>query len=395
VQATKERLNWPQEPPFHVPDAVRELFDRRVAELKGEYEVWQAEYRAWRKANPDLAEAHERARNGALPDDLEEQLLDSLSGEPNATRRLSGGIIPTIADIVPYFVGGSADLAPSTKTLMEAYDDIAPGAFGGRNFRFGVREHAMGAIINGLALYGTFLPFGATFLVFSDYMRPAIRLANLMELHTIYVFTHDSVFIGEDGPTHQPVEHLAALRVIPNMTVIRPADGPEVAAAWAYALRHGEAPTALIFTRQGLPAIERDEPFSVEAFNRGAYVVSETAGGDPDVVLMGTGSELQFGVAAKPHLEEAGYAVRVVSMPSREMFMRQDEEMRASIIPSAAKKVVLEAGVRYGWGDIAGPEALFITQEDFGHSAPHTMIQEELGFTDEQITDRILDWLEA
>ncbi|MGM0399678.1 MAG: transketolase [Chloroflexota bacterium] len=394
VRATKEKLNWPKEPPFHVPDAVRELFDQRVAELKEEYQVWQAEYSAWEEANPDLAAAQEAARNETLPDDLEEQLLDGLSGEPNATRRLSGEIIPTIADIVPYFVGGSADLAPSTKTLMDEYGIIAPGAFGGRNFRFGVREHAMGSIINGVALYGGLLPFGATFLVFADYMRPAIRLANLMELHTIYVFTHDSVFIGEDGPTHQPVEQLASLRIIPDMTVIRPADGPEVAAAWAYALRHEEAPTALVFTRQGVPAIERDEPFSVEDFNRGAYVVSETGGGAPDVVLIGTGSELQFGVAAKPRLEEAGYAVRVVSMPSREIFMRRDEEMRTSIIPSAAKKVVLEAGVRYGWGDIAGSDALFITQDDFGHSAPHTVIEEKLGFTDEQVTEKILDWLE-
>lgn len=394
VRATKERLNWPQEPTFRVPDAVRDLFAQRVAELKEEYALWQAEYAAWEKANPDLAAAHEVARHEALPDDLEERLLDTLSGEPNATRRLSGELIPTIADVVPYFVGGSADLAPSTNTLMEAYDDIVPGSFSGRNFHFGVREHAMGGIINGIALYGGFLPFGATFLVFADYMRPTIRLANLMELHTIYVFTHDSIFIGEDGPTHQPVEQLASLRIIPNMTVIRPADGPEVAAAWAYALRHKGGPTALIFTRQGVPPIERDEAFSVEAFNQGAYVVSETAGADPDVVLIGTGSELQFGVAAKPRLEEASYAVRVVSMPSREVFMRQDEERRSSLIPAAAKKVVLEAGVRYGWGDIAGPDALFITQDDFGHSAPHTAIEEKMGFTDEQVTKKILDWLE-
>ncbi|MCD6519880.1 MAG: transketolase [Anaerolineae bacterium] len=395
VEATKKNLGWPLEPTFYVPEKVRQLFAERVAELKKTYNEWQRTYAAWAKANPELAAAREAAMKKSLPDDLEEQLLNSLSGTPNATRRLSGEVIQKIADLVPYFVGGSADLAPSTSTLMKKYGDIAPNSFTGRNFHFGVREHAMGSILNGIALYGGFIPFGATFLVFADYMRPPIRLANLMNQQVIYVFTHDSIFVGEDGPTHQPVEQIASLRLIPRMTVIRPADGPEVAAAWAWALRHQDGPTALILTRQKVPAIEREEPFSFEAFNRGAYVVAETANAEPDVVIVATGSELQFGLAAKTALEEAGYAVRVISMPSREIFFRQEESYRRELIPATAKKVVIEAGVRFGWGDVVGADALFITQDDFGHSAPYTVLMEKCGFTAEQISARTLAWLKG
>lgn len=395
VAATKENLGWPQEPTFYIPDEVRQLCDQRVSELAGVYDAWQAEYTAWTKANPDLAAEYRAAVNKTLPDDLEAQLLDSLSGKPNATRRLGGEVMSKIGEIVPYLVGGSADLSPSTSTYMKKYSAIAPGAFGGRNFHFGVREHAMGSILNGMALYGDFIPFGATFLVFADYMRPPIRLASIMGVQVIYVFTHDSIFVGEDGPTHEPVEQIASLRLIPGMTVIRPADGPEVAAAWAYALRRKNGPTALILTRQGLPAIERDIPFSVEAFNRGAYLVSETVGRGPDVVLIGTGSELQFAGAAKRALEEAGYGARIVSMPSREVFMRQDQAFRSALIPAAARKVVLEAGVRFGWGDIAGPDALFITQDEFGHSAPYKVLMEKLGFTEDQVAARVLAWVKG
>jgi len=395
VLATKRNLGWPEEPSFYIPDEVRELFAARGQELTAKYEDWKMRYAAWAKAYPDLAKAYEAAMHKTLPDDLETQLLDSLPDQPNATRRLSGTVIQKIADLVPYFIGGSADLAPSTSTLMKAYEDLTPSTFEGRNFHFGVREHAMGSILNGLALYGGYIPFGATFLVFADYMRPPIRLASLMGIQVIYVFTHDSIFVGEDGPTHQPVEQIASLRLIPGMTVIRPADGPEVAAAWAYALRHQSGPTALILTRQGVPAIERETPFSVELFNRGAYVIAETPGKAPDVVLIGTGSELQFCVATKKPLEQAGYAVRVVSMPSRELFMRQDKAYRQELIPKDARKVVIEAGVRFGWGDIVGSDALMITQDSFGHSAPYKALMEKLGFTNEQITARVLSWLEA
>jgi transketolase len=395
VAATKANLGWPQEPPFLVPPEVRQVFAERLAELKGVYAAWQEEFAAWAKANPALAAEREAALNKTLPDDLEEQLLQALSGKPNATRRLSGEVIQKIADIVPTFVGGSADLAPSTSTLMKKYGDIGRNAFGGRNFHFGVREHAMGSIINGIALYGGFIPFGATFLVFADYMRPPIRLANIMGVQVVYVFTHDSIFVGEDGPTHEPVEHIASLRLIPGMIVMRPADGPEVAASWAYALRHQDGPTALILTRQGLPDIQRDQPFSFEAFNRGAYLVSETPGKAPDVVLVGTGSELQYAFAAKAALEQAGYAARIVSMPCRELFMQQDAAFRQALIPAEAKKVVLEAATAFGWGDVVGCDALFITQDTYGHSAPYKVLMQELGFNNEAIANRVLAWVQG
>jgi transketolase len=394
VAATRKALGWPAET-FYVPAEVRELFARRAKQNKKQYVGWQAQLAFWATARPELAAQREAALSKALPADLEQQLLAALPAKTNATRRLSGDIIQKIAQLVPGFVGGSADLAPSTSTLIKGVGDLGHGAFAGRNFHFGVREHGMGAVLNGLALYGGFIPFGATFLVFSDYMRPSIRVANIMGVQVVYVFTHDSVFVGEDGPTHEPVEHIAALRCIPGMVEMRPADGPEVAASWAYALRRQDGPTALILTRQSVPDIARDQPFTARDLYRGAYTVSETAGKAPDAVLVGTGSELQFAVAAKAALEGAGYAARVVSMPSRTVFMQQDEGYRRSLIPAGARKVVIEAGTAFGWGDIVGSDALFITQDTYGHSAPAKVMAEKLGFTNEQVTARILDWLKS
>jgi transketolase len=400
VAATRKALGWPEET-FYVPPEVRELFARRVRQLKKLYVGWQAQLAVWAAAHPELAIQRQAALSKTLPADLEEQLLAALPAKTNATRRLSGEIIQKIAQLIPGFVGGSADLAPSTSTLIKGAADVGHGAFAGqgaamaRNFHFGVREHGMGAVLNGLALYGGFIPFGATFLVFSDYMRPSIRVANIMGAQVIYVFTHDSIFVGEDGPTHEPVEHIAALRCIPGMVEMRPADGPEVAAAWAYALRRTSGPTALILTRQSVPDIARAQPFKAKDIHRGAYTVSETPGKAPDVLLIGTGSELQFAVAARAALEAAGHAVRVVSMPSRTVFMQQDESYRRSLIPAHARKVVIEAGVAFGWGDVVGADALFITQDTYGHSAPAKVLAEKLGFTNEQVSARIMAWLES
>ena len=390
VLATRRALGWPEAPTFYVPGEVRQLFAERVKELKNEYAAWHVTLGAWSEANTELATEREAALSKALPDDLEEQLLAAVSAKPSATRRQSGEVIQKIAELLPSFVGGSADLAPSTSTLMKNEGSFGPNQWGGRNLHFGVREHGMGSVINGMALYGGFIPFGATFLVFADYMRPPIRLASLMDLQVIYVFTHDSIFVGEDGPTHEPVEQMASLRVIPGMTTIRPADGTEVAAAWAYALRHQDGPTALILSRQNLPNIERDEPFSFEAFGRGAYIVTETPGTTPEVVLVGTGSELQYLVAAKQALETWGRSARVVSMPSMDIFKRQDDAFRRTLIPSTAKKVVMEAGVRFGWADIVGSDALFITQDSYGHSAPAEVLQEKLGYTNEAVIQKVL-----
>jgi transketolase len=392
VAATKKNLGWPEEPTFLVPDEVRAVWAARVKELQGVYSDWQKTLKAWTKANPELAAQRDSALNKTLPVDLEEQLV-AAAAKPNATRRLSGDVLAKLGQLVPNLVGGSADLAPSTSTYMKGLGDIGRGAFGGRNFHFGVREHGMGGILNGIALYGGFIPFGATFLVFADYMRPSIRVANIMGVQVVYVFTHDSIFVGEDGPTHEPIEQIASLRMIPRMTVLRPADGPEVGAAWAYALRHQDGPTALILSRQKVPAIQRELAFSAAAFNRGGYTVAETAGRAPDVVLVGTGSELQLAMAAKPALEQAGYAVRVVSMPSVELFKRQDEAYRVALLPASARKVVVEAGTRFGWGDVVGCDALFLTQDGYGASAPFEVLAEEFGFTPEKVTKRILEWL--
>lgn len=394
VAATRRALGWTLEP-FAVPEEVRDLFARRAVELERDYRAWQDTLRAWAAANPALAAERERDLCKALPDDLEEQLLASLPVEPNATRRLSGTVLQKVAEIAPYVVGGSADLAPSTSTLIQGAGDVGPGAFAGRNLRFGVREHGMGAILNGMALYGGFIPYGATFLSFVDYMRPPIRLACLMGVQVIYVLTHDSIFVGEDGPTHQPVEQIASLRLLPRMTVLRPADGPEVAAAWALALRYQTGPTALILTRQGVPAIARDRPFDLAAFNRGGYIVGETPERSPDVVLVATGSELHLAVETRALLEEAGYAVRVVSLPCRARFLQQSVIYRAEVIPPAARKVVIEAGVRFGWDRVVGPNALCITQEDYGASAPAAVLREAFGFTPEKIAQRVLAWLQG
>jgi len=393
LAATKENLGWPQSPRFLIPDSVAALFADRVASLQRGHEDWKTRFLAWREANPALAAEYDRCIARQLPDDLEQQLLAALPEKSNATRRLSGDLIQKLAELLPMFVGGSADLAPSTSTLIKGGGDIGRHHFGGKNFHFGVREHAMAGILNGLALYGGYIPFGATFLVFADYMRPSIRLANIMGIQVIYVLTHDSIFVGEDGPTHEPIEQVASLRLIPGMTVMRPADGPEVAGAWAWALRHRDGPTALILTRQGVPAIERQEPFAFEAFNRGGYAIYSTPGREPEVVLVATGSELQLALGAARALEEQGSAVRVVSMPSQEVFLRQDADYKESLIPSGARKVAIEAGVRYGWDRVVGSDALFITQDDYGLSAPAQVLAEKLGWTVAQVSQRITSWL--
>lgn len=393
VMATKQNLGWPIEPTFYVPEQVRGIFADRVAELKLVYTNWQRQLASWSSTNPALAAERQSALSKQLPADLDQQLLSVLTGKPLATRRLSGDMIQKIASLVPGFVGGSADLAPSTSTLMKKEQDFSATCRSGRNLHFGVREHGMGGIVNGMSLYGGFIPFGATFLVFADYMRPTLRLASIMGIQSIFIFTHDSIFVGEDGPTHEPIEHLASLRAIPRLTVIRPADGAEMAAAWGFALRHQNGPTVLILTRQNVPVIQHDGEFSFEAFNRGGYVVSETPGRSPDVVLIGSGSELQLAVAAKTAVEKAGLAARVVSMPSCELFLHQDEAYRREVLPSSAKKVVVEAGIRQGWDRIAGSDALFITQEDYGHSAPAEVLAEKLGFTSAQVSARVLAWL--
>jgi transketolase len=395
--ATKRALGWPAEPVFHVPEPVRALFAERAAAGRREREEWDKRFAAWSAARPDLRAAWDRYRGREVPPDLFDRLLESLGppGKPEATRVTSGKILQKAAELVPSLVGGSADLEPSTMTRIKSSDAIRKGSFGGRNFHFGVREHGMGAILSGLALHGGPIPYGATFLIFSDYMRPPIRLAAMMGLQVIYVFTHDSILLGEDGPTHQPVEQIGGLRMVPNLAVVRPADGPETAMAWTLALERRGGPTALILTRQPVPPLQRPAGFDPRLMFRGGYVVSEPpapAGGAP-VVLIGSGSEVAPCVEAAAVLSSKGVPARVVSMPAPDIFLEQPDAYRRAVLPDGARPVVVEAARLHGWARVVGRDALFLGVDRFGASAPYKVLAEKFGFTGSQVAGRVLGWL--
>ncbi len=396
LRETKTALGFPPDADFYVPEEVQKHFGERVQALTAEYEKWQQQFMAWRQKNPQLAEKWEAARDRKVPADIEKHLLETLKDQSGATRSLSGRVMQKIAELVPSFYGGSADLAPSTNTFMKKYPAISADSYAGRNFHFGVREHGMGGILNGLALYGGFIPFGATFFVFSDYMRPTLRLAAISGLQAVYVFTHDSIFVGEDGPTHQPVEQLAALRAIPNLTVIRPADGLETAMAWGYALKNQDAPTALILTRQKVAELKRAENFDPYLVQKGGYVLSPEKNGPPEVVIVATGSEVQVAVQCQQMLEDKGIAARVVSMPSIEIFKAQDRAYRDSVLARGKSRyVVMEAGIAQGWGDLIRDDYLMIGMDRYGASGPYTILAEQFGFTAEKAAGRIMSWLET
>jgi transketolase len=398
VKATKAALGWPEEPTFFVADDVRAEFAKRTRKLARERKTWEREMTAWRARHPELAEEWDRYWSHWLPDGFEVALLEAgKSDKAVATRALSGQVIQNIATIAPFVVGGSADLAPSTNTLMKEAGSIerAKGAekalpaddvFKGRNLHFGIREHAMGAIVNGITLYGAFRAYGATFLIFSDYMRPSVRLAALMGVPSIFVYTHDSVFLGEDGPTHQPVEHLWALRLIPNLTLFRPADGPEVAMAWARALRKSDGPTLIVLTRQKLEPLPRPIEFDPKRIERGAYVLDGYENGD--ITIIATGSEVSLAVKAADLVGNA----RVVSAPCLELFDQQDAAYRGEVLGDRSRVVCIEAGRSDGWYKYVNHDALVIGIDRFGASAPFERIAEELGFTAEKVTQRIREW---
>jgi len=393
---TRQNLDWQENTEFSVPGCVNKIFRDREREMQEEYTTWQQEFKNWQAANPELAQARKSAMAREIPENINSILLNAVPMDAAATRSLSGKLMQQIAGLLPNFVGGSADLAPSTNTYLKGSPDIAPSAFDGRNFHFGIREHGMGGILNGIALYGGFIPFGATFFVFSDYMRASVRLAAIMELPVIYVFTHDSIFVGEDGPTHEPVEHLAALRTIPGPTVLRPADGLEVAMSWSYALKNRTGPTALILTRQKVDPLSRGGDFDPELVNRGAYVISRESGVRPEIVILASGSEVQVAMESQKLLENEGKSVRVVSVPCRELFMRQSPEYRQSVLGlSGSKYVVVEAGVAQGWGDLLLQPYLMIGMNRFGASAPYKILAEKFGFTGEQVSVKIKKWLDG
>jgi transketolase len=393
VLATKKALGWDPEKHFFVPEQVYALFKARAEENQKEHAAWQTRYDAWRKANPELAKEYDRFLAKTVPSDLYEQLLKALPEKEDATRNTSNALEQTVAKLVPSLIGGSADLAPSTKTLIKGSASVAPGRFEGRNLHFGIREHGMGAACNGMALFGGIIPYGATFLIFSDYMRPSVRLSALMEQKCLWIYTHDSVFLGEDGPTHQPVEHLWALRLIPNLFVARPADALEVAAAWAIALGRAHGPTAFALSRQKVPAITRDQGFDPKRALRGAYVVREATGGKPDLVIIASGSELHLATGARERLEKSGRKVRVVSALCLERFAEEDAAYREAVLPRGVLKASIEAGRTLPWRALVGDDGLTIGIDRFGASAPDMVIAEKLGLTVDAVTAKITSWL--
>jgi len=376
VRATKRNLGWPHEEPFAVPDEALRVFRAAVERGAAVQQQWNQSLSEYAAAYPQLAEEFQRALRGRLPDGWAVALPTFQVGEKTATRTASGAVLNAIADTVPELVGGSADLAPSTSTYLKSYEDVSREEFGGRNFRFGVREHAMGAVLNGLAAHGGFRVYGGTFLTFSDYMRPAVRMTALMGLPVTFVYTHDSIGMGEDGPTHQPVEHLASLRAIPNLVVLRPADANETAAAWRVALERADGPTALVLSRQKLPVLRPGG-----AVERGAYVLEDGT----DIVLIGTGSEVSLCLAAREVLEREGISARVVSMPSWELFRAQPKAYRDGVLPPGVPRLAVEAAASFGWSEWADAS---VTLDRFGASAPGEVLFEKLGFTAESVAKR-------
>lgn len=386
VKATKKALGLPEDKDFFVPDEVRALFAARARDLLAVEARWQGVFQQYRAQHPDKAAAWDAAQTLALPADLEKILPVFDPAKPVATRNASHAVIQKLAKAVPYLVGGSADLAPSTRTIMDGEGDIKTHSFRGRNFHFGIREHAMGAVLNGIALHGGLRAYGATFFVFSDYFRPSIRLACIMKLPVIYVLTHDSFYVGEDGPTHEPVEHAMALRIIPNMTVIRPADPTETGAAWVAALKNTEGPTAILLTRQNLPVLDRAQFPKANKLEQGAYVLWQSASGRPQIILIATGSEVSLALDAAREVAKDGVKVRVVSMPSWELFEKQSDKVKKAVLPPYCRcRLAIEAGTTMGWEKYVGAKGRVFGINHFGASAPYKVLAKEYGFTTENI----------
>ncbi len=395
VVLTRQNLHWPYEP-FTVPPEVLSHF-RQAKERGGRWQrEWQEKMAAYRKAYPDKARQLEEDLSGDLPEGWDHDLADLFKGQdkPIATREASGRVMNVIANRVHAFIGGSADLAPSTKTTLKDLGDFSSQNYRGRNMHFGVREHAMGAIASGMALHGGLIPYTGTFLIFYDYMRPPVRLAAMMGIRVIYIFTHDSVGLGQDGPTHQPIEQLIGLRAVPNLVTIRPADATETVEAWKIAMERRNGPTALILTRQNLPVLDRTKLAPANGVRRGGYVLWE-ATAKPDIILIGTGSEVHIVLEAGKHLQAQGVSARVVSLSSWELFDAQPLEYRNNVLfPSIKRRISLEAGAPLGWERYVGLEGSIIGVSHFGISAPGEVIYEKLGLTAERVMNEALRLME-
>jgi transketolase len=379
IRLTKENLGWPRDKKFYVPKEVRKAFAKFADKGRKAETAWNKKFKAYAGKYPELAKNWQTAIAGTLPRQWDAGIPTFRDGKAIATRSASGQVINALAENLPTLIGGSADLAPSNNTIIKSSFDFQKESYAGRNIRFGVREHAMGAVLSGMALHKGVRPYGGTFLVFADYCRPAIRLAALMQQPVTYVFTHDSVAVGEDGPTHQPVEHLAALRAIPGLTVIRPADATETAAAWNVAMKTTNGPVALILSRQNLPVLDRTYYPSATALAKGGYILSD-AKGKPAAILIGTGSEVSICLEAQKILAGQGVSTRVVSMPSWELFERTSQKYKDAVLPpKVSARVAVEAGISMGWERYVGSQGAVIGIDRFGASAPGSVIMDKYG----------------
>lgn len=390
TRLTKQYYGWEYEESFYVPEEVNEHFNQFKQKGIQKEKDWNDLFQKYKQTYPELANQLEQAMNDELNQDIEQHLPTFKEGETLATRDASSQFINAISEQLPQFIGGSADLASSNKTLMKSVSNFLAGQYEGRNVWFGVREFAMGAALNGMALHGGLKVFGATFFVFSDYLRPAIRLAALMKLPVTYVFTHDSIAVGEDGPTHEPIEHLASLRAMPGLSVIRPADGNETIAAWRLALESSEVPTALVLTRQGLKTIKGTDKKAYDGVKKGAYIVSESNQSEVHALLIATGSEVNLAIEAQKELEKEGIYTNVISMPSWDRFEKQSDEYKNTILPPSVKaRLAIEMGASLGWSKYVGDNGDVLAIDRFGASAPGNIIIENYGFTVENVISKV------
>jgi transketolase len=392
VVATKKNLGWPKpDETFYVPDEA--LAHWRKAKERGAqaHAAWNERWAAYAKANPADAKELDRRLAGKRPDGWEKKIPSFTKDNGNvASRAAFGAVLNATAEVLPELVGGSADLTPSNNTSVKAWKNFAPGDYAARYVHFGIREHGMASIMNGMALHGGILPYGGTFLIFSDYMRPAVRLAALMKQHVIYIYTHDSIGLGEDGPTHQPIEQLTALRAIPNMLLLRPADATETAVAWKFAVNYSGGPIALVLTRQKLGFIDREAYASAEGLEKGGYVLADPANGEtPKAVLMSSGSEVALVLKAHQELASQGIATRVVSMPSMDLFARQTSSYRDSVLTPGVRRIAIEAAHPMSWYEWVGCDGAVLGLSRFGASAPYEKIYEELGITVQRVIDAV------
>jgi len=395
VKLTKKNLGWPEEPAFFVPDEVRKHFKTIVISGKEEENKWNLLFIKYREKYPEESKLFIDMMNGDLGDEWKSKLpVFKDDGKKLATRAASGKVLNSIAASLPALIGGSADLEPSNNTYLKEYKNFSAENRSGRNFHFGIREHGMAGILNGMAAYGGIIPYGGTFLIFSDYLRPAIRLGSLSKIRPIYVFTHDSIGLGEDGPTHQPIEQIASLRAIPGVVIIRPADANETSYAWQAAIEHKGSPVALILTRQGLPVLDQGKYPSAKNLLKGAYTLWEStpsgkdSKGTPELILLASGSEVSITLKAAGILESEGIKVRVISFPSWELFERQSKEYKDSVLPPSVKaRVSIELGIKQGWEKYTGDSGESISIEKFGASAPIEILMEKYGFTTENIVE--------